>query len=259
MDTSCPWNTSLQNLAIHLLQATTPVAVSLVTRIWGNWLVRGAWNHTKQHYFSLSSLIRTGRGPTQILGWISYKQNAGQKKKKKHHHGKHLRQAAHQWPRFCICIIINLICQISFSEVSSPEELIHHIKSTLCKSQRTMTALISGEIEEGNADSAVCCSYLLHKVGNVFTRVTSDDVISSLSNTVGQTPDQRELLHTHWNRWSYASSAQNSALPISSFSNDCTWHAAQNKLLFLKRKQWSLSLLTHPMHSPSSKNGINCP
>lgn len=55
----------------------------LDTLIWGNWLVRGVWNHTKQYYFPLSSLIRAGTGPTQSLSWISYKQNTGQLKKKK--------------------------------------------------------------------------------------------------------------------------------------------------------------------------------
>lgn len=77
---SCPWNISLQDLSIQLLQATYPAAFFFLTLIWGNWLVRGVWNHTKQYYFSFPGLIRTGKGPTQTLGSIPYKWNTGQKK-----------------------------------------------------------------------------------------------------------------------------------------------------------------------------------
>lgn len=100
---------------IHLLQAISLAPFLHDTLIWGNWLVRGVWHHTKQYYLTLPSLIRAGTCPTQSLSWISYMQNTGPKKKKKQDCGKHLWQQPHQWPTFCICIIINLLCQIWFS------------------------------------------------------------------------------------------------------------------------------------------------
>lgn len=86
-------------------------------------------------------------------------------KKKKQDRGKHLWQQAHQWLTFCICIFTNLICQIWFLYVSPPEELIYHIKSTHCKSRRTMTVFISGEREERERQilqraALICCTAL---------------------------------------------------------------------------------------------------
>lgn len=59
-----------------------------------------------------------------------------------------------------------LICS---ARSDSPEELISHIKSTHCKSQRMMTVFISAERQEGKAESAACCSYVLHNVGIFLT------------------------------------------------------------------------------------------
>lgn len=114
---SCPWNISLQDLSIQLLQGTYPAVFFLLKLIWGRWLVRGVWNDTKRYYFSFPGLIRTGKSPTQTLSSISYKWNTGKKKKKKQDRGTHLWQQAHQQPLFCICSIINLICQIWFLSV----------------------------------------------------------------------------------------------------------------------------------------------
>lgn len=124
-----PWNISLQDLSIPLFQATIPAAFLLVALVWGNWFVRGAWNHTKEYYISP---VQSEQAQVQHKSSAEFPTSKILDNKKiTQDHGKHLWQQAHQQPTFCICIIINLICQIWFLYVSRPEELIYHKNHTL--------------------------------------------------------------------------------------------------------------------------------